>query len=271
MSATSSTPLTTLLLQDVPSQETRAAMAGALLQEHPVEVLRVPMAGLTHETVAPRLRSGSALPVGTVEFVREALRAAGITEPWNMSYPHELQRYLRRDVHRVLAGEVRGRWFVKPLSTKAFTGFVFNSGADPSLLTPEMREQHEAFSALPATVPVWISAPVEFVSEWRFYVRDRKVIGEARYDPDGADEAPEPDSDTVREAAESLPTAQPCALDFGVLRSGETALVEVNDAWALGLYGGALSGREYLEFLWARWVGLAHAARHNARNAQARP
>ena len=45
-------------------------------------------------------------------------------------------------------------------------------------------------------------------------------------------------------------------IDFGVLASGATALVEVNDGWALGLYGRALSARDYYRLLRTRWDQL---------------
>ena len=34
---------------------------------------------------------------------------------------------------------------------------------------------------------------------------------------------------------------------------GKTVLVEVNDAWAIGLYGRALDPKDYLNFLGNRW------------------
>ncbi|HLO94579.1 MAG TPA: ATP-grasp domain-containing protein [Burkholderiaceae bacterium] len=46
------------------------------------------------------------------------------------------------------------------------------------------------------------------------------------------------------------------ALDFGVLSTGQTVLVEANDAWALGLYGGGPAPGHYVELLTARWRQL---------------
>jgi hypothetical protein len=44
------------------------------------------------------------------------------------------------------------------------------------------------------------------------------------------------------------------SLDFGVLRTGETCLVEVNDAYALGHYG--LQSVLYARMIDARWEEL---------------
>lgn len=47
------------------------------------------------------------------------------------------------------------------------------------------------------------------------------------------------------------------SLDIGVLEPGETALIECNDAWALGYYRGTLSHRDYIDMLWRRWDQIA--------------
>lgn len=246
--------LEALILQDIATTETRAALSGTMLLDHSVTVLRSSLAGLSDSRIKDVLQSGAGLPVGSVEFIREAMRLCGIDEPVNMSYPPVLTDYLCREVHRVSAGQVLGTWFVKPCATKSFTGFVFNTLSDPDSLNEHDRIQYDVFMALPAEDPVWISEPVEFVCEWRYYVMDSKVIGSARYDPDGADEEM-PDQEIV---ASSVLAMGPGAyvLDFGVLSTGETALVEANDAWAIGLYERALSPRDYLGFLGARWGEL---------------
>ena len=102
------------------------------------------------------LASGETLPVGSVEFVRRAMALAGIEEPANLTYPEPLQRFLLRDVKVQRAGSVLGTHFVKPLKTKEFTGFVFDSMADPSSLSPHDREQYDAFMLLDADEPVWV-------------------------------------------------------------------------------------------------------------------
>jgi hypothetical protein len=43
---------------------------------------------------------------------------------------------------------------------------------------------------------------------------------------------------------------------MGVLSTGETAIVEVNDFWAIGLYDRALNPRVYLDLLQRRWNAL---------------
>lgn len=199
---------------------------------------------------------GECLPVGSVEFLRCAMQIARIREPQNMSYPEGAQRFLGRTIRKLIAGQVVGKWFVKPLATKAFTGFVFDSMTGHLAYCQSLRASHLAFLAMPADTLVWVSEPVDFQSEWRFYVQQGKVIGSARYDPTGADDAPVPDQRIVLDCIEAVGFDTPFAADFGVLQCGSTVLVEVNDAWSLGLYGKALEPLAYLQFLHARWQSL---------------
>jgi len=47
-------------------------------------------------------------------------------------------------------------------------------------------------------------------------------------------------------------------IDFGVLASGETALVEANDGYALGAY--QICGHDYTDLLFTRWEELLSMA-----------
>lgn len=96
-------------------------------------------------------------------------------------------------------------------------------------------------------------------SEHRYYVLEGKILGHARYDS-GPDEWPDPDQEQVEKMVEILSnitnTPVAYALDVGVLDNGSTALVEFNDAWAIGLYRGAISAEQYALFLQHRWNQL---------------
>lgn len=201
------------------------------------------------------------LPVGTVEFVQEAMRLLNcVPAPWNC-YPDVLRPFLHREVSRTTKGalDLSADVFVKPAEhLKAFTGFLLQS---PS-------EERHAFDLLPDSTPVWTAEKVQFLSEYRYYVWDEGFM-RGRYD-DGADDAPEPDERLVGEMATDLSDefryqandalSQPFALDVGVLATGQTALVEVNDAWAIGLYENALSPSEYYRFLLKRWDSIRSRA-----------
>lgn len=259
MKSSAPLPFSVICQADRQSREERLVAQEALVRDIPL--CRAGLEDLGAHAQA--LASGKVLPIGSVEFVREAFRFAGIIEPANLSYPLSLKPYLHRQLHKRAAGSVLGRWFIKPTTTKAFTGFVFDTLGNPDHLSAHDRVQYDAFLALPPEALVWVSEPVTWRSEVRYYVLDGRILGAGRYD-DGPDEAPWPDPDIVRDMvvqchrSSCVPVAY--CLDIGVLDSGETALVEANDAWALGFYSGTLSAADYLQMLCRRWQELFNAS-----------
>ena len=243
-----------ILRQNLSTPETRAISQAAMLTDVPLKVIGIESL-IANETAL----IGGAMPVGSVEFVREAMRVAGIREPDNLSYPRVLRHELRREVKLMRAGSVIGQWFVKPERTKMFTGFVFDTMQDPATLDAHDREQYEAFMAMAPNDRVWVSEPVSFAAEWRHYVLDGVPIASARYDSDGLDDVAPPNPLWLARLISKFSAAQGVAayaIDVGRFESGELALVEVNDGWAVGLYGQSMQPRVYLDFLSARWVQL---------------
>lgn len=241
-----------VLTQDTPSAEIRAVRAAALLDNVKVASSRLENLG---RALAGR-EPASVLPVGSVEFVRAAMALLHVPEPaWNC-YPEVLSKWLHRGVDRTTTAQVLTHpqpVFVKPVNLKRFDGFVQSTGS---------QFRASEWCRMPPDEPVWISEIVTFVCEWRVYVLRGDAIGRARYDPEGADDASEPDAKAVLSMIRAWPSAPAAwALDVGVLSTGETALVEVNDAWALGLYGRALGPRAYLSFLASRWGQLCTAVK----------
>lgn len=251
--------LPSVILKQDPSSdpgrvESRAITMAGMLADVPIKI--VGLNALAEHAEALR---ANALPVGSVEFVREAMRVAGAPEPENMSYPAALRGHLHRVVARCSADEIRDRCFVKPVRTKLFTGFVFTPGQDRIDYEEHDREQLDVFVGLPSTELVWTSEAVVFVAEWRAYVIDGVVSGVGRYDPDGLDDVEEPAMGWLQDAATAVFNAGEVAsfaIDVGRLADGRLALVEVNDAWALGLYDRALEPKDYLRMLWSRWLQI---------------
>jgi len=252
----------TIVRQGADTAECRAVGHAAMLLDLSCKTVAVEQLA----DYAAALRSGAALPVGSVEFVRAAMDVAGVREPDWSHYPKQLDWMLRREVRLSTAGRVLGRFFVKPVKTKLWNGFVFDTMGDPDLLDQHDREQYDAFMAVDPDEPVWTSEPTRFLCEWRHYVCRGKFMGSTRYDPDGAEDAPLPDLTDIDEAlrcmVEVCGPEITCALDVGVIEGGETALVEATDGWAIGLYSGALKSTQYLDVLATRWeqiIGTAGA------------
>ena len=172
-------------------------------------------------------------PIGSVEFVNKIFDFYNFSLE-NISYPTELFQFLLRNVYKGTVKEADNNDFIKPIETKLFTG-----GIKSTLNIEE-------------NTPVWISTPVNFISEVRYYIHNNKILGYGRYDPNDNDLMP--NVDIIEDAIlkfESSPISY--SIDFGVLDTGKTALVEVNDAWALGYYKDHFSTKDYAFLIYERW------------------
>ena len=164
------------------------------------------------------------------------------------------REYVGRDVRLLTAAEARtlpGPVFLKPPNQKTFPAKVYAYGAE----LPEM----------PGDDPVLASEPVEWVAEFRFFIRDRRVRAWSPYWLHGAlarkDDEWVVDADlaaTTRGLVERLladpRVAIPAALvlDAGVIQDVGPAVVEANTASSAGIYG--CDSREVLEVLGAATV-----------------
>lgn len=193
--------------------------------------------GLTPETIV----------CGYVGDIRHALRVLDIPDPPSLDYPDSLWGHLGREVYRSDVATMLGSvetLFVKPLIQKRFTGFVKGPAfADKIRL-----------SAVPLETEVWVSEPVNFVSEYRTFVMRNQPVGIKHYK---GDPFITPDKYTVESMIMSWhdqPAA--CTIDVGVTDDGRTLLVECNDAFAFGNYGlGDIAYARMLECRWRQLVG----------------
>ncbi len=199
-----------------------------------------------------------ALPVGSVEFVQKAMELLHLKHPTISPYListnmkasiHEKPRFYARTIYWTAIKNILDmKMFVKPVKLKLFNGFVY----DPSgnYTNDHDREQHDILMSLPKDLVVWVSEPVKWVREERIYLYHGHELGRGRYD-DGPDDVPPLDESIINEIIPHCPPI--CSLDVGVLDTGETAIVEINDAWALGYYTGTLTKEDYFWMLWERW------------------
>lgn len=193
------------------------------------------------------------LVVGGILCVREALRRIGVPAPPPLDYPEVLEPFLGRRVWQETLAEVRRRYqdvgpplFMKPFKhAKEFNGQLVSRFRDII-----------ASARLPGETRVWVSEPVNFISECRYYVHNNRVVGIGHYRGDPL-RVPDPSvaQQAVRVYADTAPVAY--GLDMGVTDTGQTLLVEVNDAFALGCYGLApIKYTRMLEDRWRQLVGL---------------
>ncbi|UPQ85940.1 ATP-grasp domain-containing protein [Ignavigranum ruoffiae] len=185
----------------------------------------------------------SDLVVGGMLIMEHVLNDAEIKlEP--VDYPEEIFKYCGRKIWVTSICKLRNYplpLFIKPVKEKKAKGIIINNWED-------LKE----FDHLNSNELVYCSEVVNFISEWRCFVRYRKLLGVQNY---FGDSEKKPDLSIVSAAIadyDSMPNS--CALDFGVTSDGRTLLIEVNDGFAIGSYN--LPDEKYAMFLMTRWAQI---------------
>ncbi len=265
------------LTQGRGTQEERAAILRSILQDF--RIFHTESGRPLPEPFKAAMLTGQLVPLGSVEFIRSCLEELSIEEPAPLDGYTILREHLCRETWKVSAQALlsppfnEGVWFVKPVAVKLFSGFLWSAQKDGTRPSgseePYFHEQAGALAQILAyapETPVWISRPIQILREDRIYVLDGRILGQARYDPSDA-EIPPPDASQIQAmvARFSAFTGAPCAysLDVGVLDDAgdqKTALIEINDAWALGLYREMADVDGYLTMLAARWREIVQSS-----------
>lgn len=193
---------------------------------------------------------------GSIRFVRAALQAIGQELPHQTPYPISLMPWLRRKVWCGLTlgtalKELNGPTFIRPAKRwKLFQGLVIDGPNPPELVGISRRE------------PVWCAEPVAFLSEYRVYRLRASARSFVARCPGTESGSPAPRMDQVLAALHAFEAAgSPCAyaIDFGVLSTGETVLVEVNDGFSVGAYDN-VPADVYFEMTAQRWAEMTLTA-----------
>lgn len=206
---------------------------------------------------------------GDIDVMFHAMKRLGIEYSYN-DYPESLKPYLHRKVWEDELGNIRKEVFtegylnnpifIKPKDKlKRFTGFVLETIDDLSNCKGAGNR-----------TKIWCSEPITFVDEFRIYRLHFHDSALTTYSygchkKDFNLQNLEKVDTTIRNwhFSSELPVA--CAIDVGVLSTGEVALIEVNDAFSLGLYKIACTDNEkesqgynefYCECLIERWNEL---------------
>lgn len=189
-------------------------------------------------------------PIGTVEFVKTFAEKIGVklpnpihaTELLDLEGRYWVDDYLKNDIGHPLTIEYP--CFVKPLTElKKFTGFVAKSDKDFDLY-PEVDWDNTR---------LFVTEILEnIVSEWRCYVLNGKVFACVNYSGDPLNF---PFRHVIHELIEKFTSALiSYSLDVAIEESKtgyKTRFIEINDAYALGYYGGDVE--LYTKMLDLRW------------------
>ena len=197
------------------------------------------------------------LVVGDMQCVLGAIKQVGIPEPKPNDYPASLKNFMYRRTWTSTLEQLEmefcnGRYiptFAKPATRrKRFTGCVFESEYDLCRVYGVSRQEM-----------LLCSEVVSWVSEYRVYVVHSQIRSIDHYDGNPNVLL---DIDKVLCAIQALENAKESyagyAIDFGVLDSGQTALVEMNDGFAIGAY--KIDKKNYTDMILARWEELLTSA-----------
>jgi hypothetical protein len=196
-----------------------------------------------YEDMPPTGLSREDVIVGNINHVLTGLKNLGVPFPEAVDYPEPLTPYLGRRIwkdrlNRIWTDETTWPVFVKPTKQKQFDGKLVTCLHDMRGLG----DQHEDRE-------IWCSEPVNFVTEYRCFVRYGKMVDCRRYK---GDIKTAPNFDVVESCIKDY-VGQPAAycLDFGVSEDGRTLLIEANDGFAMGSYG--VNFLDYAKLVSARW------------------
>lgn len=186
----------------------------------------------------------AAMVCGNIGDVLAALDKIGLPHPVEVDYPSHLGWLMGRSVKTMRIEDVRRgteRVFVKPVTQKLFTGLVW-SPDDPLARLVLAPYEYDT--------PVMVTGVVDFVSEWRCFVKRHTLVGAKHYKGDWSKAPNRKLLETAIAQGRGI-MSDAYAIDMGVTVEGETLLVECNEGFALGNYG--LASVVYASFMEARW------------------
>lgn len=185
--------------------------------------------------------------LGSINFIHKALEVLHIKPPAPLDYPDQLRAFFGREIYPSTISQISNHpnsWnvFIKPRgSLKKFTGRLVRSTAD--LIGTSDYE---------TDTPVWVSERVNFIAEWRAFVRYGEILGVRQYKGDWRCSY----DYKVIERAVAVFTNSPkaYALDFGLTNEGKLLVVEANEGYSIGSYG--LFYVDYAKLISTRWCEL---------------
>ena len=187
---------------------------------------------------------------GDVDTMFTAMKQLNINYEYN-DYPKCLNKYLHRKIWESSIKDIKTELFnqyiinpifIKPKNKlKKFTGFIIKSIDD-------LNKINNAGD----NTKIICSEPVNFISEYRCPVINGEIKDLCYYSGDSNINI---DKSIVQKIVkEFVNSPKAYCIDVGVLSSGETALIEVNDAFSIGIY--SMSKEVYAELLITRWNEL---------------
>lgn len=184
--------------------------------------------------------------VGCIQTVRYITDKLEIVLP-DLYIPEGLEDYAGRTITKSTIGDIltrkKEKLFIKPIQAKVFPAQVLD---EKFPLTTYCGQ------TLNDSMECWVSDVVNFISEYRIFMRNGQIIGCKHY---WGDYRIPLDWKIVDEAISKIKKHYAgWTIDFGVTDTGKTLIIESNDGYSIGNYG--LEGKDYAELLRDRWIEI---------------
>lgn len=189
-----------------------------------------------------------------VPVIRDLLKILYNINLEEINYPEELKHFYHRNFWKSTINAVRddqNSWpiFIKSVEGKRLTGKVIRQISD--LVGCGCSEEN---------YEILCSDVLNIESEYRVFVRYGQILGVKHY---AGNPYLKLDKNIVENCIynkyKNIPWG--CAVDFGILDTGETIVIEVNDGYALGTYG--LDPVYYIKLMSARWAQITGTQDYN--------
>jgi hypothetical protein len=197
-------------------------------------------------TAKYRLLYGTCPFVGSIDSMKSLFRSENVM-PQHLDFPPSIN--LGRTVRKVslklaldlfhFAGEPV---FIKPVETKLFNGMLVDNYDAFNYFTPFLEDDPDC----------WVSPKLDILSEWRGFVHNGKLVDCRHY---AGNFRVYPDMKFLDKAVESCDLAiSAYTIDLAVTTDLTSAVIEVNDFWAIGSYG--LEPEMYAQMLSDRYFEI---------------
>ena len=198
-----------------------------------------------YEELIEHNHSKEELIVSGIRMIERRLHDFGI-ECTAINYPKELATYFGRllwksNINKIANTPALWPVFIKSVEGKRLSGRVISTSHDLV-----------GCGCCDDNYEVLCSEPVDFMAEWRVFVRYGKILDVRPYKGDWKVHY---NPSVIENAVKDYVTAPNAyGMDFGVTSDGRTLLIEVNEGYALGCYG--LFPHLYAKLIITRWAEL---------------
>lgn len=200
-----------------------------------------------YEENPPEGLSRTDIVIGWISSVKNALKNLDIIPPNEIDYPQELNYFYGRKIWKSNLNKISEEdypIFIKPQIGKFFNGTLVKKFSDM------IGFKYDSVDGC----DIWCSEPVNFISEYRVFVRYGNILDARKYKGNPF----VPLDKTVVERALNTFENPPAgySMDFGITDDGRCLVIEVNDGYALGSYG--LFPTLYAKLISARWSEMTN-------------